>query len=53
MTFAYVTNRKWFFHSEVQTKPDTINEIVYFFACRFATGVIDWLFMYITVDMLN
>ena len=53
VTFAYITNRKWVFHSEANTKPDIVKEIAYFFFCRFATGVIDWIFMYVTVDILN
>ena len=30
-----------------------IKEIVSFFACRFATGIVDWLCMYIFVDVLG
>lgn len=45
--FAYVTNRKWVFHSEVHTVPEVIREMVYFFGCRLATGLMDMLFMYI------
>jgi len=53
VTFAYITNRKWVFHSEAHSSKAIIKEIIYFFACRLATGVIDWVFMYVTVDMLN
>lgn len=51
--FAYVTNRKWVFHSEAETVTAITREVIYFFLCRFATGVIDWAFMYITVDLLH
>lgn len=50
--FAYVTNRKWVFHSEARTKNEIIKEISSFFACRLATGVVDWLCMWIFVDIL-
>ena len=53
VSFAYITNRKWVFHSEAHTKRDVIKEVLYFFACRLATGTIDWMFMYVTVDVLN
>lgn len=53
VTFAYLTNRKWVFHSEAVETTEIAKEISYFFVCRFATGVLDWAFMYITVDILN
>lgn len=40
--FAYVTNRKWVFHSEAKTPAEIGKEMVSFFACRLATGVVDW-----------
>lgn len=51
--FAYVTNRKWVFFSDAHSKKEVIKEIVSFFACRFATGIVDWLCMYIFVDVLG
>lgn len=36
-----------------EEKADIIKEVVYFFACRLATGVIDWMFMWVTVDNFN
>lgn len=51
--FAYVTNRIWVFHSETTGKSGIIREVVYFFACRLATGVVDWVFMYVTVDLFG
>ena len=51
--FAYVTNRIWVFHSETTGTSGIIREMAYFFSARLATGVIDWLFMYVTVDILG
>jgi putative flippase GtrA len=50
--FAYVTNRKWVFRSEARGK-DILKEFSSFFACRLITGVIDWLCMFIFVELLN
>lgn len=51
--FAYVTNRKWVFHSKASSPKEIAAEIVSFFACRLATGVVDWLCMFVFVDMLR
>lgn len=51
--FAYVTNRIWVFHSETTGTSGIIREMTYFFSARLATGVIDWVFMYVTVDLLG
>jgi len=51
--FAYITNRKWVFNSEANTKKEIIKEITSFFTFRLATGVIDWACMYIFVDILH
>ena len=53
VAFAYVTNRIWVFHSETTETAGVIKEVVSFFSCRLATGVIDWVFMYVTVDLLH
>ena len=45
--FAYITNRKWVFHSGAKTFEDVVKEIISFFGCRFATGVLDWACMFI------
>lgn len=52
VAFAYVTNRKWVFHSCANGKEAIIKEIVSFFGCRLTTGVIDWLCMFVFVDKL-
>lgn len=51
--FAYVTNRKWVFYSTAKTHKEIIMEMLYFFGCRLATGIIDWACMYIYVELLN
>lgn len=51
--FAYVTNRKWVFHSEAATREEIWREVVSFYACRLATGAVDWACMYIFVDLLR
>lgn len=51
--FAYLTNRKWVFHSEADTAKAVIKEIIYFFSCRLATGVLDWVSMFVFVDIMR
>lgn len=52
VTFAYVTNRRWVFHSKAHTGREVTKELISFFACRLATGVIDWTCMYLFVEVL-
>ncbi len=51
--FAYVTNRKWVFHSEAQGRREIGREIASFFGCRLATGIVDWLCMFLFVEVLG
>lgn len=51
--FAYITNRKWVFHSEADTTNAIVKEILSFFACRLATGFVDLACMFIFVDVLH
>ena len=51
--FAYVTNRKWVFHSKAIGKKEILGELISFFACRIATGVLDWVCMFVFVDILH
>ena len=51
--FAYLTNRKWVFHSEASTRKEILRESVSFFLCRLGTGVLDWVLMYLLVDCLH
>ena len=50
---AYLTNRKWVFHSEASGTREILQEIARFFAARLATGIFDWVFMYVTVDRIG
>lgn len=51
--FAYLTNRKWVFHSEASGTLEIIKEIGSFFACRLTTGIVDWVCMYVFVEVLK
>lgn len=51
--FAYVTNRKWVFHSEAHGRREIGREIASFFGCRLATGIVDWLCMFLFVEVLG
>ena len=51
--FAYFTNRKWVFHSKATGTQAIVKEIVSFFACRIATGVVDWACMFLFVEVLS
>ena len=51
--FAYITNRKWVFHSEATGYDKVLREIASFFLCRLATGVLDWGCMYVFVEMFH
>lgn len=51
--FAYITNRKWVFQGTAHTKKEITKEISSFFACRLATGVVDWLCMLLFVDVFR
>ena len=51
--FAYITNRKWVFHSECKDIKGIVKEISAFFSCRLATGIVDWLCMFVFVDLIK
>jgi len=51
--FAYLTNRKWVFHSMASTRQELWKEFVSFYSCRIATGVVDWALMFVFVDLLH
>lgn len=50
--FAYVTNRKWVFHSQAKGKAAIAKEAGSFFICRIVTGILDIVIMFICVDIL-
>ncbi len=51
--FAYVTNRRWVFHSSARTASEITREMVSFFSCRLATGLLDVGCMFLFVDVLG
>ena len=51
--FAYITNRKWVFHSSACGIKEITREMWSFFACRLATGILDFVCMWLFVDILN
>lgn len=53
VAFAYLTNRRWVFHSDARGIGAVTREMVSFFACRLGTGVLDWLCMFVFVDVLG
>lgn len=50
---AYITNKIWVFESKAWTTKAVIYEIMTFAACRIATGVMDLVIMYVSVDLLG
>ena len=51
--FAYVTNKKWVFKSKVKGFKDNFKEMMSFFGCRIATGIMDVGIMFVFVDILR
>ena len=51
--FAYITNRRWVFESRARGAGKIFREVYSFFACRFATGVLDCFLMFIFVDIFG
>ena len=51
--FAYVTNKKWVFESKVEGFKDNFKEMMSFFGCRIATGLMDVGIMFVFVDVLG
>jgi len=51
--FAYITNRKWVFNSTSEGIKEIGREIISFFLCRVATGVLDLFCMWLFVDVLH
>ena len=51
--FAYVTNRKWVFESTASGMQAIAAEMAKFFAGRVATGVMDVVIMFVSVDLLG
>jgi len=51
--FAYVTNRKWVFESQVSAFMPILREMAVFVGCRVFSGVMDMGIMFISVDMIG
>lgn len=50
---AYITNKIWVFESEVKDPRGLMREIISFIVCRLATGAMDMVIMYVSVEMLH
>lgn len=53
VAFAYITNRKWVFCSKAAGGKEILAEMGSFFACRLATGGVDWVCMLVFVDFIG
>ncbi|MFI3324887.1 MAG: GtrA family protein [Clostridia bacterium] len=51
--FAYFTNRSIVFNSQNFDKKSIVKELISFFGCRLATGFLDVVIMFLTVDILQ
>lgn len=51
--FAYITNRKWVFYSEASGGREVLIEMAKFFLARLATGGVDWICMFVFVNLLG
>ena len=51
--FAYLTNRRWVFHSEATGRTAILKETAMFYICRIATGFVDLGSMWFFVDVLK
>lgn len=50
-SFAFITNKIWVFESKSMYPRTVIYEVVTFFGCRLATGLMDLVIMYVAVDV--
>ena len=53
VSFAYVTNRRWVFESRASGTKAVIREMLSFFACRIASGLMETGMMFVGVDLLR
>lgn len=51
--FVFVTNKSWVFGSKSMDRKVLFYEIVTFYGCRLATGLLDLAIMYVSVDILT
>lgn len=52
VTFAFLTNKPFVFHSHDWSAKTVAPELTRFFACRLASGVLETAILWITVDCL-
>lgn len=50
--FAFITNKLWVFESRARTVGAILYELITFYICRIATGVLDVLIMWLAVDIM-
>lgn len=53
VVFAYVTNRKYVFHSKASGAAALIREMLSFFGARLLSGLLDVAFMWVFADKLG
>jgi putative flippase GtrA len=53
IVFAYLTNRKWVFHSQASTFKEYASEIASFFAARIGTALLDMAIMFIFAEQMG
>ena len=53
VTFAYLTNKPFVFHSHDWSAKTVIPELTKFVSCRVASGVAETVILLVTVDMLH
>lgn len=53
VAFAYITNRRWVFHSNRIGIKAIFIEVLIFLGCRLITGIFDVIIMHILVDYFN
>ncbi len=51
--FAYITNKIFVFESKTDSLAMAVTECVSFFGCRLATGLLDVLIMFVSVNILH
>lgn len=53
VTFAYLTNKVWVFDSKSWKWDVLKKEVMAFISCRIATGILDLVLMYVSVDLMG
>lgn len=53
VTFAYLTNKVWVFDSKSWAWAVVKKEVPAFVSCRLATGIMDLVIMYLSVDVMH